>query len=325
MTKEREKQLNQLIRDNKFQLKVYQELPLEETYYLYQQALKLQEDETDEQEKKKSETKAELFYSLTIEKVKGLESFFILFFAPTNMPYVVCDEETFDDEVLLYTTEEKMKKASAKYQEAGVKLRAMQVKKEQYLGFFSNMFAFGANALLVNSDDEHIILMIDKICRKPDPSEIKNRAALVSNPELQLTTMYFMQEMHKPADSRDQEKCKELQEELLVDLLKGTLLMPVFKLDEEQLKLSREEQDKLRRIPFLKNKEGDTYLPVFTDIHEFVKYNRENKYDALILEFGGVMKQLHESLKGIAVNPFGNNLMILGDNLRKIMSGKGTK
>lgn len=304
--------LDDLIKSNEFKIEEYKKLPIEELYYLHKKAEEILKELKDEEEKKKYATKSEFFYAMTIENVKAMKSFYTIFFAPTNMPYVVCDEESFDDEVLIYSSEAKVKEAVLKLQKAGQKVNAVEVKQEQFLVFFSNMFCYGANGILLDDMDAHILLMVDKICKKPDEKSVANKAALVSNPSFQITTMYFMQEMHK-GDKKDEEKSKALQEELLVNLTRGEFLLPVF---------ANTQEEDIRKVPYLKNKEGHVYLPIFTDMYEFIKYNKENQFQVLVLKFNDVLRYLREDLKGISVNPFGNNLLLLGDVLRRLVHGK---
>lgn len=312
MDRNRKKDLEDLVKSNEFKIEEYKKLPIEELYYLHKRAEEILKDLQVEDEQKKYRAKSEFFYAMAIEALKSMKSFYSIFFTPTTMPYVVCDEESFDDEVLIYSSLEKVKESVLRLQKAGEKVQAVEVKQEQFLVFFSNMFCYGANALLLDEQDSRILLSVDRICKRPDEKSVENKAALVSNPSFQLTTMYFMQEMHKDGQ-KDEQKAKELQEELLVNLTRGVFLLPVFKETQEE---------GMQKVPYLKNKEGDVYLPIFTDMYEFAKYNKNNQFHVLILKFMEVLRYLREDLKGISVNPFGNNLLLLGDVLRRLTHGK---
>ena len=45
----------------------------------------------------------------TFEKLKGAKEIYVLMSDCTKMPFVLCDSETYDDEVLLFYTEEEAK------------------------------------------------------------------------------------------------------------------------------------------------------------------------------------------------------------------------
>ena len=56
----------------------------------------------------------------------------------TKMPYVLCDEETFDDEVLLYYTEEDAQREGKKLIEQRIPIQIAKIEKKQLLGFLKS-------------------------------------------------------------------------------------------------------------------------------------------------------------------------------------------
>ena len=48
-------------------------------------------------------------YRLMIKNLQEMETLFVAFSQTTRMPYVECDEETFDDQVYLFAEEEEAK------------------------------------------------------------------------------------------------------------------------------------------------------------------------------------------------------------------------
>ena len=55
----------------------------------------------------------------TLNKLRTTEAIYVLMSSCTRMPYVVCDPETFDDEILLYYTEAEAKEEAMKLQKEG--------------------------------------------------------------------------------------------------------------------------------------------------------------------------------------------------------------
>ena len=55
----------------------------------------------------------------TLNKLRTAEAIYVLMSSCTRMPYVVCDPETFDDEILLYYTEAEAKEEAMKCQKEG--------------------------------------------------------------------------------------------------------------------------------------------------------------------------------------------------------------
>lgn len=311
ITIERKKELKEMVEEQAFRGEVYKTLTMEEGYYMHEQAKKMSSQfAADDKEGAKFKLKADFFYSLIIEKIKGLDAFYVLYFAPTNMPFACCHPETLDDMAQLYTTEDKITAAVKKLQEEKIPVRAVKVENKQYLSFFSTMFYIGINALLINPDEESILMQIDKICNRPDWEHMENKAAAVANPGFQLTSMYFMQELRKPGDLKDKKEIPPLENELMAHLVRGTYLVPIAETPSKDAPL---------QIPFLQNKDKEVFLPAFTDLNEFRKYNPKMKYNAAIFPFGKLSGFVTENIKGLVVNPMSNNIILPKEQLQRII------
>ena len=96
--------------------------------------------------------------------------------------------------------------------------------------------------------------------------------------------------------SRDEraEELKDLNEELAAHFRRGKYIIAV---------------EEGKGIPLLQ-KNGETYQPVFTDIREFQKFNREKRYGGAVVEYEKVKEILAPETKGVAVNPLGVNILL---------------
>ena len=63
-------------------------------------------------------------------------------------------------------------------------------------------------------------------------------------------------------------------------------------------------------IPLLKDKKDDTYQPVFTDIMEFQKFNRENRFRTAVIPAEKIPDLLAPETKGVTINPMTVNLQL---------------
>lgn len=87
----------------------------------------------------------------------------------TKMPFVLCDEETFDDEVLVYYQEKGSAKEKAKtLAEDRYHVGIAKIEKNARLGFFTNLYTMGVNALAVNvgTEEEIRVQLEDLVVRK---------------------------------------------------------------------------------------------------------------------------------------------------------------
>ncbi len=70
-------------------------------------------------------------------------------------------------------------------------------------------------------------------------------------------------------------------------------------------------------MPLLKQQNGDSYQPIFTDMLEFNKFNRENFFKASVMTADKITGALAKGARGVVVNPMGVNLQLpMGVNLQ---------
>ena len=226
--------------------------------------------------------------------LRNAKELFVIISLHTKMPFVFCDPETFDDEVLLYKTEKEAQKGGKLLLAQKDPVNIAKLENRHLLSFYSNLFTMGVNALVVNKGlEDEIHLQLGELVKRPDMDNLPDGKKWVENPQFHLTALYFMQQMRKDPKQQMTEEMKEMQEELLVDLQRGKFLVAV-------------EPDK--GLPVLKQKDGSVFQPIFTDPDEFRKFNRENKYRTAVIEYAKIPDILAPEAKGVIVNPVGVNV-----------------
>lgn len=249
------------------------------------------------------------------EKLRKSEQVYVLFSQCTRMPYVVCDDSTYDDEILLYFQEEAAKNAAKKLLEKKEPVQALKIEKKDLLTFFVSLMPLGVNCILINqeplsdkiskyteyelSSDPALIeipIQLDEIIRRKEPEE--EGKVLIENPQFHLTALYFMQKVRKNRQVEFTEEIKELHEEMMAHYQKGKYIIPV-----------KENAGTL----VMKQKDGQIFQPVFTDIQEYKKFlsmNREGSIKTAVLPAEKIPGILAPGTIGVAVNPFGVNLQL---------------
>ena len=139
------------------------------------------------------------------------------------------------------------------------------------------------------------------------------------NSTLQLSGIYFMQELRRPVKKEERKNMRELEEELIANLLKSDFLIAMDKDPEDPHKVN---------IPFL------TFQPVncrpalncnicsvisFSDIMEFEKFAKGKKLRAARVPFAKLPDVLIPQAKAMVVNPMGINLILDKEQLNKIL------
>ena len=222
----------------------------------------------------------------------------------TNMPFVVCDPESFNDQIWIFDTEDQLKEFAKKYVEKKILIRGIKYENKSFLGFFSMLFTIGVNELVFVSENGNETIELDQLVRRPDFSQIPKEKQPVQNPELQLTGLYFMQEASRPVPMDEKTELADLEEELSANLLKARYVVAI-ELNEGPESDIEKLQKNMYRFPILKMKNGDAFQPIFTDPNELAKFNRENKLKALSVPFAQLPKMLFGESKGFILNPVG--------------------
>ena len=73
-----------------------------------------------------------------LSSLRNAEEMYVFMSLCTKMPYVLCDEETFDDEVLLYYTEEDAQREGKKLIEQRIPIQIAKIEKKQQQKFKEN-------------------------------------------------------------------------------------------------------------------------------------------------------------------------------------------
>lgn len=233
-----------------------------------------------------NEEKVKLIY-----KLRQAEKIYTLMSKYTRMPYVVCDEETYDDEVFVFFDAEIAEKEAERLNEEGNPVAIVTVEQKVFLPFYTSLFSVGVNCLRVNkgAEDETTIQHSELIKRE---DSVKKR---IENPELHLTTLYFTQEFCKNPKAGVSGELAEVYEELQAHFAKGQYI------------IGAEEE---KGVPMLKQREGKSYLPVFTDFFEFQKFNREGQFKVMVVQADKLLELLTEDAMGVVINPFGVNMIL---------------
>ena len=245
---------------------------------------------SDEKNVEITEGKKELLIRLTKEEGE----FFILMSACTRAPYVECDPETFDDEVMIYFDEQSAKAKTEELAQKKIPTTVLKLASKQMLLFFTTLYTMGVNALHLSFNGEETTMQIQEIVKKRDQKEAPDGSVWVENPQLHLTAVYFAQELRRPAEEDTKEHLKELQEEMLADFRKSSLIFAI--------------QKDTNATPMIKLKDGEKYQPVFTDVLEFRKFCQDDSFRPVIVKAEQLPKVLDKDAEGVILNMLGVNL-----------------
>lgn len=232
-----------------------------------------------------------------MQKIRTGEELYVVMSLCTRMPFVYCDPKTYDDEVFIYFNRDGANKGARWLLEEKNPIQLARIDKKRRLAFFTSLLPMGVNAVSVDKGlPEETGFQLDQLIRRQEEGQLPEGQIRIENPELHLTSLYFAQRLRKEAnpDGKLSGELKELNEELAAHFCRGKYIIAV------------EEGKGI----LLLQKDNTYYQPVFTDIREFQKFNREKKYGASVIEYEKIKEILTPETKRIAVNPFGANILL---------------
>ena len=301
-----QEELKKMLVATDFKEETYENLTMQNLIILKNSAEKTKEQNiTNKQTATFFSKREEFFMHMVLRKLQKTDVLYTLFAKATNLPYAVCDPESCNDQVWLFSEEHFAKKEALLQQQNKRELVVVKLENKQFLGFYLSLFQMGINELQIDRGVNTLCLELTSLVKQPDYDKLPVEKRPVVNPQLVLTAIYFAQERTLPDEVRDNETLKELEEEMLVNLKRGKVLVAV-QMPEGQTEINPQEM----KIPYLKMANGDAYQPIFSDPSEFQKFNREKKLRAIALDHDKLPKALNKDAKGVILNPASVKLAI---------------
>ena len=223
-----------------------------------------------------------------MHRLKNAGELYVLLSLCTGEPYVVCDQETYDDEIIVFFDSQAAIKEAKEQTEAG---RPMKLENKQFLLFYTSLYTLGVNALLVKDGGRDTLIQLqDFVKRNKQQGQESGEKIWVENPSLHLTMLYYMQELRRKPGQEGLPEIKEWQDEISNDFSKGSFIVPVEKEGKGLAAVKVNEQ---------------LFQAIFTDILEFQKFNREGKLRPLVVTADKIPQIMTEEAKGVILNPMG--------------------
>ena len=225
----------------------------------------------------------------TLEKLKTAEAVYVLLSRITNLPYVECDSETYDDQIFLFYSEENARKGADRFLKEKAPLQVIKVEKKSFLMFYTSLYPMGVNCIVVDDGTPmRIAIQLEELVRRVSPDQLPKGQIL---------------EIRKNPGQEMTEELSSLYEEMLAHFGRGKFLIAA---------------SKNQGVLLLKGEGGKAYQPLFTDPHEFQKFDREKKFQAMTVDVGKLTGLLPPECDGVIVNPMGVKVQL---RLEKRSSG----
>ncbi len=250
-----------------------------------------------------------------IKELQTRDMVFVAYSQATKLPFVKCDEESYNDQAWIFATEEGIKEFGKQLLEDKILLMGMRYEKKDYPRLYGTLYAIGVNSVVWVDGEDKIEVDLPDIAKQADMSKLEPEKRPLLNPTLQLSGIYFMQELRRPVEKEQHGNIRELEEELIVNLRKSEFLLAMDVDPENPKKIN---------IPYLKNKKEEILQPIFTDVMELEKFTKGRKLRIAKVPFVKLPDLMIEQAIAYAVNPMGFNLVLTKEQLSRII-GIGVK
>ena len=219
------------------------------------------------------------------------EELYVILSACTRMPFVVCDPETCDDEIFVYEKEEDIKREVKRFLDHKQPVQIAKIPNASFLNFYGSLFTMGVNCLVLNGyTEKEFRVQIAELVKKPGSNQTEKNP-WIENPGFHLTSLYFSQEVRRQKLTELSEELKEMLNEIQAGYARGTFLM-----------VHTEDG----KSPLLKLPNEEMYQPIFTDLYELQKFNRNTEFKAAkAFQATVIPKVLAKEARGVIVNPMG--------------------
>lgn len=244
-----------------------------------------------------------------IRTIPGLEKISIIYAQSTRMPMVFCMDDTMDDYVYIYLNEEEALEKAKTLTADKYPAFVVNCKDNGILPFFADLRLTGVNAICfvqAKADGaEEFLVQLTEFLALPNIEAIPPEKRLIENPTLQLSMLYFMQEIRRPTEMAEKVNLRELEEESSANLVKSKLLIPLQDVKEE------DSEETKRAVMLLKNNNGEGFVPLFTDGAELRRFSKGKVIPVYVCDFKMIVDMMKNTkAAGIAINPASSNVML---------------
>ena len=260
---------------------------------------------------------------LVAKEIYGLREAWAIRSGLTNMPYVHCDPQTVNDRVYLFADKAQAERfcagQPAEQRLSVLPLETVPVKGAQggtvsrVRGFLAQLPTLDVDVVFYTPQNgEGRECYVEDIL--PPGFSGKLMGNKMYNPLLQLTGIFFCQEARLPREAQDPEELRLAEEEFSANLVKSTLFLALLPPEKPQPGQTQVPLSQCR-FPVAKNKKGEAFMPVFTDITELQKYSAGQPLAAMRVGFTRLHNYFLENAKCYLLNPMGISLPLMREQL----------
>ena len=108
-----------------------------------------------------------------LQQLRVRENIYVILSGCTRMPFVLCDPETYDDEVFIFFEKDDADHEAKKLNEEAQPVQVIKIENKNFLAFYSGLYPMGVNCMFVNCGTENEIkIQLEELVRKPEDQKL---------------------------------------------------------------------------------------------------------------------------------------------------------
>ncbi len=267
------------------------------------------------------DAKHQALKSEVLNRVRDAEKLYVLVDTTTGYPYLdfgnVClylDKNMADAVVAIYAKQ--MRKLTVR-EARGENIEAGSEQK----GFLDYLYFVGMERMVLDAGYYRMRFARTEIVAPHNITGEKGQPP--TNPGIAYAITDFLEEARWPVKyDKRLEVLQGKEAVMLTQIMKGTFMVPLTHEGPVEVKENGQlvfGKDTKISFPILKNAEGKTVQPVFTDGIELSKAFPKGKFEAGIFAFNDVLRMIQDK-DGMVINPKGQNLVLPKERLNSFVA-----
>ena len=248
-----------------------------------------------------------------LKSLPTLEEAYILFSHLTHVPYTVYNEQSGEDEAFLFTNLETAKAKAIELAEAHIQpTLAIKMSQKEMIMIVSSFFVYGITAMHWTTDEGEAVYKVREVIKRPDFSNLPEQQRPLENPSLQISMIYYMQELRRKDPQTDLKHLQELDEEMSANIKRAKYLLPI-------VDKSEGDNRNIQQVLFRMN-ETTSMVPLFSDGMEYQRFKAgKEEVKAIVVTFEQLATMdVPKGTNGYIVNPGGVGVTLTKEYIAKI-------
>ena len=249
------------------------------------------------------------FTRALIIKLRTSKELYIAYDKNTKYPYI-----DFEERAWIFSQKEFADNAVEHFNKQETFLEMKKLVDKDVINEFGKMHYIGIEKFLIDNGEYTIEMKRNEILPSCDYSNVPAKNITVINPKMQIAMIKFFQNAYSRKNYANKaEVMRNLEEKMLEEVINAKYLVPI-KLENNDLKIDSNGMNVVNkgnevRFSIIKDKNGISWIPAFTDWYEFDKAFDKKNWKSSICNFQDILL-LSENLEGAVINCSGLSLKI---------------